>query len=469
MRKVAVIYTLIIGLYAECFAQDAVQTKVDELYAGDFSDCSFAVLAMTEDGTPIARLNEKRLMNPASNMKVLTTGAALLCLGENFKWETSLAYSGYIDSTGMLHGDIYIIGGGDPFLGSKKGRPVEEDFASWMNLIRSAGIKSIDGGIIGDGRWIEGMREEPSWNYMDLGTYYGTCVSGLNFYENQQDFKVKGGAQEGLPLAIMEPTFPETPWMSWDYQCSTGKPKSGDKLYMFMEHGEKYGTIRGTYGCDNGVKTLHCRNCLPELTVAHYFCKFLNTCGISVRKDAVEMSGPRPEGLTEIGSHESLPLKDIVKETNRHSNNFCAELIFRTLGKRMKGHTDCESSRQALSDALARYCRINPNRHRLEIQDGSGLSAKNLLTADLMCEFLRSMMNTSVFDEFKSSLVKDRDRVFYKTGSFSSCRTLCGYITPSKEGGKTIIFSIMVNNSPFSVYSIDKKEKQLLELLLLEN
>lgn len=469
IKKITVTCILMTVVCANSFSQNAVQAKAEELYGGDFSDCSFAVMAMTDDGTPIAHINEKRLMNPASNMKVLTTGAALMCLGENFRWSTTLSYSGNIDSLGVLHGDLYIIGGGDPFLGSKKGRTLEEDFAAWMKMMRSAGITSIDGAIIGDGSWIEGMKEEPSWSYMDLGTYYGTCVSGLNFYENQQDFKVKGGAQKDLPLAMIEPSYPETPWMEWEFQCSTGGPKSGDKLYLYMDQGDNKGTIRGTYGCDNGMKTVHFRNNLPEYTAAHSFVRFLDDGGLKVSKGAEGMKGERPAGLTELGTYASLPLRDVVRETNRNSNNFCAEIIFRTLGKKLKGHSDCESSRQALSDALARYCRIAPDRHRLNIQDGSGLSVKNRLTAELMCEFLRTMMNSSTFSTFKSSLVKEKDRVFLKTGSFSSCRALCGYITPSSEGGRTIIFSIMVNNSPYSVHTINIKEKQLIELLLLQN
>ena len=115
----------------------------------------------TEDGNTLAQINQGTMMAPASNMKLITTGAALHVLGGGFRYKTEIGYTGHIKD-GILEGNLYIIGGGDPTIGSKDSIAVllNTRFADWEKLIRNAGIRKIDGHIIGDGRWAEGMAEE---------------------------------------------------------------------------------------------------------------------------------------------------------------------------------------------------------------------------------------------------------------------------------------------------------------------
>lgn len=131
---------------------------------------------------------------PASNLKTVTAGAALKRLGADFRFETAVAYSGSVGTDGVLHGNLYIIGGGDPTLGSQAALAMPKDslFSRWERAVRGAGIRSIAGSIIADSRRMP-AEVNGSWMYEDLGTYYGATCSALMFNENCLEITVAPG------------------------------------------------------------------------------------------------------------------------------------------------------------------------------------------------------------------------------------------------------------------------------------
>ena len=144
-------------------AESEIRERIEAVAADPaFSQAVVGICARKADGTPLVEMNSQTMMLPASNMKLISTGAALHALGTDMQFETRLGYDGTVED-GTLHGDLYIIGGGDPTLGSKDSIAVDIDhtFAQWEAIIRANGITRIEGRIIGDGRWFEGMAEEP--------------------------------------------------------------------------------------------------------------------------------------------------------------------------------------------------------------------------------------------------------------------------------------------------------------------
>ena len=114
------------------------------------------VLAVRIDGDTLACSNSAQKMVPASNMKLITTGLALRALGSSFRFETRIGYVGEIRDS-VLVGDLYIVGGGDPTTASKSdcAEPVASLFGKWAAFLKSAGIKAIDGRIVGDPRYFD--------------------------------------------------------------------------------------------------------------------------------------------------------------------------------------------------------------------------------------------------------------------------------------------------------------------------
>ena len=456
---ITIIISTIAGLAS---AQEAIKSLMESEI---LSQAVVSVCAFKGNGSRILDINSAQMLVPASNMKLISTGAALHHLGPDFRYETSICHDGEIvDST--LNGNIYIIGGGDPTLGSidSIAVPVEKVFAQWTEMIKKAGISQIKGKIIGDGSHFDSMIEAPTWLVEDIGTYYGAGTTGLMFYENMQSFSVSAGPAVGEPINI-SPSYPDAPWMEFRYNCTTGEQGTGDRLFMFTSELAPVAEIRGTFGVDRKSKRLDCSNKFPEYTCAHYFNKYLEDNGIisdGAGDFRLNKDWERHGDITTLGKTLSPELSRIVFETNHISNNVYAETLLRTLGREMTGSARYDSSCTAISKVLSDMG-IDLSRG-FRIKDGSGLSRQNYISSDFLCRFLLKMMDSPHFELFVESLPSPggngsmlynmrkepnevKARIKVKSGSMNGVRCYSGYIIPT-DGSRedVIIFSLMVNN-----------------------
>ncbi|MGN0190005.1 MAG: D-alanyl-D-alanine carboxypeptidase/D-alanyl-D-alanine-endopeptidase [Candidatus Cryptobacteroides sp.] len=429
---------------------------------------SVGILAVRGGRDTLIDVSGTRLLLPASNMKTVTTAAALHKLGGDFRFRTSIGYSGRIED-GILKGDLYIIGGGDPTIGSVNpiAEALESTFGKWAALVEGAGIREIEGQIIGDGRWLEGMMEQESWQLNDSGTYYGSGVSGLSFYENVQDFLVQAGKEAGDPLSVSV-KYPVTPWLRYSFPCVTGPKGSGNTLYFYTTSLSSIGEMRGTFAVDRKPRTEQAANKFPEMTCAAYFCDYLERCGITCSDGPADLGlvfgaseGVPQEELTVLGFTESPDLESIVQVTNRESNNLYAETLLRTLGKLYGNSSDYKASCAVLRKVLKD---MGADSEGMRISDGSGLSREDHLSADFLCRLLGAVLEQPYKDIFIQSLPKPggegsikfimqeapaavKERIRMKSGSMSDVRCFSGYILPRDgNSGQTIVFSLLVNN-----------------------
>lgn len=456
---------------------DVTEAMKNVLGSDDFKGASVSMLAVTGDGDTLLCHDRGRLLIPASNMKLVSTALAMHSLGPDYRYGTSIGYSGTIEE-GTLRGDLYIIGGGDPTIGSDNpiATPLDTLFREWMGMISDTGISHIEGNIVGDGRFFSGMDGHPTWEVCDAGTYYGTGTSGLSFYENVQDFNVSAGEKPGDPVNI-EPGYPETPWMEFIYSCTTGKPGTGNSLYFYPDSFYPCGEMRGSFAVDRQPRTEHAANRFPEYTLAWYFWRFLADNGIESEEGPAD-TGPvfgicamPQDSLKIIGSTFSAPLSDIIAETNRKSNNLYAETLMKTLGKEYCGSGCYDSSYVAVRGLLEE---TGVTGHKTIIRDGSGLSRENLLSADFLCDLLMKMTLSPSFEDFFNSLPRPggigtleyemqsvpfsiKDRIRMKSGSMGGVRCLSGYIIPETGTREDmIIFSLLVNGYTVPLYRIQR-------------
>ena len=469
---------------------NSVQTSVQAL-ANDpaLIQGIVGICARTLGGKEIASVNAGKMLIPASNMKLITTGAAMHALGPDYRFTTTLAYDGDIEE-GVLHGNIYIIGGADPTLGSKDSiaTPAETLFRQWEKMVREAGISMIDGSIIGDGRYFEGAMEEVTWLWEDIGTYYGAGTCGLTFYENMISFSAAPGREIGDEVD-MKPEYPETPWLEIRYKGTTAKAGTGDQLYMYTSELAPVAEIRGTLAMDKGRKRVDCSNKFPELTCATYFMKHLEKTGIRCLRGAGDFkletgwmsrgeenrqsdtTCNEPVRIT-VGQTQSPILQSIAFETNHESNNVYAETLLRAMGVEFGGSSLYPQSISILEQILGNGvpgCQGEENSFEIEglgidmskgifIKDGSGLSRGNLVSPDFFCRFLAAMSKSPAFEGWLSGLPSPggngtlsynmkkypesvRKRIRMKSGSMNGVRCYSGYILPegyiAEEGGCT--------------------------------
>ncbi|MBR2228142.1 MAG: D-alanyl-D-alanine carboxypeptidase/D-alanyl-D-alanine-endopeptidase [Bacteroidales bacterium] len=457
-----------LGLQAQ-----SLQQKVDQAVTAEpLKGAVVGVMVQDMSGHVVAQREAGRRMVPASNLKLITTGTALHALGPDFRFETEIGYTGEVDADGTLHGDVYIVGGGDPTIGVADTVAVKPDalFWRWKSLLKDAGISRIDGRIIGDGRAYEGHLENQSWSYDDTGTYYGAGCNALSFYENAIDYVVSAGV-EGEPVKVTQ-RYPETPWMHFGNLTSTGPKGTGNSLYLYTTDLAPYAEMRGTFAVDRKQKIEHFANKYGALTCAYYFWQNLRGTGWAVSGGYADIDRngyvrgrdfvPADKAGTPklVGKSESPALSRIVRLTNVLSDNFYAEAIFRQMGERASGVAVYDSCRVAVADVLEDL--VPGGLEGLRLEDGSGLSRLNTVSPAFLASFLRSMTRSRGFNAFLASLPKpgegtlagllpklpaDRKaRVRVKSGSMDGVLCYSGYIL-DESGNPKFVFSLMVNGA----------------------
>lgn len=486
---------------ASAAAQDTRTQKLVSAYSRKepLRSGILGVFAMRGADT-LAQYNRNLKMVPASNMKLLTTGLALSRLGPDMRFTTRLAYSGAIND-GVLDGDLYIVGGGDPTLAAGCGcaDSLEVTFGRWKAVLDAAGIKTVKGRIIGDPRFFKRPGHGTSWQFEDLGFNYGASPSGLNFWENSQSFSVSSSAVGTPPVVSV--LYPDTPWMNYVNSASTGPAGSENTLFYVNTEFGPFGEFQGSFPSGRKDYTLECSNPFGAYTCAYFFHNYLLCNGITVEGGFADIGpsglvrsdllfsdmGSRAlpvKELTILGEAQSPELWKIAKDTNYRSDNFYAETLFNMLSYSMFGSADRDSSVLA-SKALITAMGLHTDNSCRQI-DGSGLSRKNYVSPEFFVRFLKKMYASPVRDYYLESLpspgtkstLKNRmgavpasvkSRVKMKSGSMNGVMCLSGYILPSDgDRSKTIVFSLLTNNVTAPNYAVASILDEIILSLAME-
>ena len=441
-----------------------------------------------DGGRAVASYNASTRMVPASNMKLVTTGAALRAFGPEYRFTTQIGYSGTIDNDGTLNGDVYIIGGGDPTIGAADTTAYKPDalFWKWKTILSGAGIRRIHGNIIGDGSAWEGGLEHPGWEYADTWTYYGTGSSALCFYENTIDLLVSAGAEPGAAVNMTQ-TYPETPWLQLENQAVTGPAGTGNSLYLETSCSSTNATLTGTYAIDRRPKREQASNKFGALTCAHQFYKNLKATGWEVTgtygtPDRVGGDGrggdgrggvaaASADGVVTIGRTESPTLAQMCKRTNYDSDNFYAESILRAMGEAATGIAVYDSCLVAINQVLEDI--VPGTGNGIVQKDGSGLSRANSVSPEWMASYLAAMSGNKVFveslphpGEGTLKMLKNLTpwKFRFKSGSMGGTLCYSGYVL-DENGNPRISFAIFTNNAVAKASEVRPALEGLIQLI----
>ncbi|MDN3507312.1 MAG: D-alanyl-D-alanine carboxypeptidase/D-alanyl-D-alanine-endopeptidase [Simkaniaceae bacterium] len=376
---------------------------------------SIALVIDTMSGEAVLEKSSSDTMSPASCMKIVTTGAALGMLGRNYRFETKLMHDGLVKD-GILQGNLYIVGSGDPTLGDARYSGWKKQISDWQKALADFGIQKISGKVIGDASlWDENLIE-PSWLVEDIGNYYGAGACALNFHCNSYTLTFRPGKNIGEITSIVE-TDPPNLGFTLENLVTTGPVNSGDQACIYSHDM----TVRGTIPA--GVTTFSIRGALRDPA---------NTCAMLLSRavDAQEKPFPTSDRKL-IHTHHSPPLYEIVKTTNQKSDNIYAEALFKACGK---------------STSITNYWKsMGIDTTSCIIADGSGLSLKNSLTPKALVAMLQTLRSNQ---DFVASLQTRKEGIQAKTGSSSTQACLAGYYN-----GKT--FAIFTQNSGMKLTDLD--------------
>ncbi|MDR2293289.1 MAG: D-alanyl-D-alanine carboxypeptidase/D-alanyl-D-alanine-endopeptidase [Prevotellaceae bacterium] len=451
-----------------------------KLYDNDLTNAVWSVsVADAQSGEILFEHNAQYSLLPASNMKIVTAGAGLLLLGADYTFKTKLEYTGNIVDS-ILHGDIYITGGGDPSLGSAVYENTVPDtvFNKWLQAVKSLGINNIKGKIIADTRFFDDENRPGSWEFDDIGTDYGAGISGIQFADNKCQLYIQPSASVDKKPSL-DSVKPYVPEISWENYLVSTDSINASGISVFSSPYSKRALLTGKVLTNSHSRTVPAAIPNPAYTCAWYFNKYLNQNGI-ITSNLIEILERRTSDLPNQNrkhfyTYNSPKYTEIIYETNKNSNNSFAETILKTAGAELGNDGSIYEGRKLIA---AKLKDMNVATDGFQQSDGSGLSRHNFVTTKFLCQYLSAMYNSAVYDDFiKSFPVAGVDgtmknmlkntaaegNVKAKSGSLSAVRSYSGYLTA--KTGKDLCFSFIFNNFTCKSAIITAKIEKLMILL----
>ena len=427
--------------------EQKLQSAFNHLQAD--GQCRYASVSLTvldaKTGEQVFTVNPNMGLATASTLKTITTITAFNLLGKDFQYQTQFGYTGAISADGTLTGDVIIKGAGDPTLGSWRYESAHENhiLTLMVDALRKAGIKKINGRIIGDDSVFGSQSIPGGWIWMDVGNYYGAGTSGLCWRENQFNIKLKTGKVDSL--IRVSHTVPAVPYLDFKSELVNAPAGTGDSAYAFLPIDSKLMYLRGSYAIDQNKKSISVALPDPAYDAAFRLTDTLNRLGVLVSYGP-ESTGtltakglPTPQIIPNLTTILSPHLSQIIYWLNQKSINLYAEQLLKTIAWNAGKQPTTENGVEVEQD-FWKARGIDPL--SLNIVDGSGLSPGDRVTTLTMATILQSAKKEAWFPDFYESF-PTYNNMKMKSGSILNVLTYAGYQTYK---GRELCFSIMVNN-----------------------
>jgi D-alanyl-D-alanine carboxypeptidase/D-alanyl-D-alanine-endopeptidase (penicillin-binding protein 4) len=396
-------------------------------------------------GRTLYSRNAAQAFRPASTMKLVTTATALDALGADARLRTSVETAGRLDALGRVLGDVYLVGRGDPELDAAA---LEEMAAA----LAAAGIRRIEGRVIGHEGALTGDRLGGAWTWEDLAWGYAAPVSALSFADNLVKAALRPGEREGDPAVLDAEPDGALVLSSTVATTAAGAPED---VRLEREPGSDAVRLSGSlpiggeWGGELAVRD-------PARQAAARFARALEAKGIRVTGGIATAREPLPAGARVLAAHESRTVAEMVRVVNKESQNLHAEMLLRLVGLKQKG----EGSEARGHEAVVAFLdRLGVPHDGWNLVDGSGLARTDLVTPRGLVALLAAMDRHPAAAAFRDSLpVAGRDgtlekrmrgtaaegNVTAKTGTLSLVNALAGYVATPR--GERLAFAVIVNN-----------------------
>jgi len=435
-------------------------------------------IASLDTGKVIFEENAEKYFMPASNMKSFTVAAAMEKLSPNFRFVTSVLANTKPDAAGTIKGDLTILGRGDVSISTAfYNGDYYKGLDALVDRIVQAGVKRVEGNLIGDESYFTGSAIPYGWEWDDLQWYYGAEVSALPLNDNALDLSVKPSTN-GAPCTVSLQPF--NPVVRIINTCKT--TAAGIKRDLTVKKGldqnvlEISGTMpAGDKGFADSVTISHPSELFVALLRQRLAAKGVVITGqtrVIGTKEKANLAAVTLPAQIEIARLESPPFSIVAAKTLKPSQNMYTETILWTLGEQgrsfsVTGDAKTNPFLDPKSTSADRGIFVVRNflnevgiaPDALVQYDGSGLSRHNLVTPASLVQLYTYMAKQSryanvwydalpvggVDGTLKSrfSDVRTSNNVHAKTGTIDQVSALSGYVTTAT--GEKVVFSIIVN------------------------
>lgn len=334
--------------------------------------------------------------------------------------------------------------------------------AEWTTAIKKAGIKKIEGAIVGDDR-IFGTQITPvGWTWQDIGNYFGAGAAGLSWRDNQFDIYLKPGAKQNDETKLVK-TSPEMSYLKIMNELKTGAAGSGDNAYVFLSSYGNTAYLRGTWGLGIGKNSISASLPDPAYDCAYRLQDTLKRAGILITEPAttariMAIHGQTIAGITQkINTITSPTLTDISYWFLKKSVNLYGEALLKTLALKSAKDGTTENGASAI---VSYWAAKGIDKNALNIIDGSGLSPANRVTTRAMANILFQVQKENWYPEYYKGF-PEYNGMKIKSGTINNVSAFAGYHT-STTGNKYII---VININNYSGSGINKKLFTVLDAL----
>ncbi len=386
------------------------------------------------------------LFTPASNVKVLTSAAALHRLGPSYRLRTSVY--GSVSPGGLA--TVRVVGRGDPTFGA-------DQMTALASQLRQTGVTQINRLVLDDS-YFPGWATNPTWEWEDAQFYFAVPVNGLIFNKNAVPVQVAPG-QVGQPLVLTGLESLPAPWplVNHSLTVASGAPVTPVSLQRNGHSLNLYLTGQMTADASPGTYTLGVLNPADQFAAALQ--SALASQGIPTAQVDIAQT-PSPNLGPELAAVESPPLAELLVPTNRDSDNLYAEVLLKTLGVAGATVPPADASRAGAEVVKVVLTDLGVNAEPLRLADGSGLSRHNLVSPNAIVDTLQAMAIHPQASVFRDSLAVAGEsgtlrhrlaetplagRVQGKSGALTGNVALAGYVQPPNYD--PLVVSVMINHS----------------------
>ncbi len=432
--------------------KDQLKEKIDILVKSDFFNSATIAIDAYDltSGEYIYRLNENKLLNPASNMKLLTSAAGLVFLGPRYNFITSVHYTGEITNK-TLNGDLYVVGGFDPYFSTS-------DLNKIINDIYKAGINEINGNLYGDVSMKDSVFWGRGWMWDDGSSTDAPYLSSLNINSNSIDVYVTGSVQ-GEKVNVF--TDPETQFVKVINNAVTSSVEPQNISVTRDWRNRKNDILVSGYmlppeftGNDTIKSSVNIFR--PDLYFLTLLMEKLERRGIKVNGKVSILKKPFSTKWLSVVGHQ---YDSVMVYMNKRSDNLCAEMTLYSLAAAFNNYPVTSAEGVNVVDSLLSLCGVEAGGY--VIADGSGVSRYNLLSAEQILSVLKYMYtgNPDLFNLYYKSLPvagidgtlanrmngnNSEGKIRAKTGTLRGISCLSGYITAINN--HLIAFSVLEQN-----------------------